>query len=140
MKHGHASNWGGKKCSPTYKSWVAMVQRCTKEYHTHYHRYKGKLPTCWETFEPFLEDMGERPLGTSLDRIDGTLGYSKGNCRWATSKEQQRNKCSNKLSVDDATTIRQLRIMYGSTLQQLSEAYNVSVSTIKNVVYRHDWA
>jgi hypothetical protein len=43
-------------------------------------------------FVNFLRDMGERPSGTTLDRIDGTQGYSKANCRWATTQQQYENK------------------------------------------------
>jgi hypothetical protein len=50
----------------------------------------------WRSFERFLADMGERPSGTTLDRIDGTRGYKKNNCRWATYKEQARNRTNNK--------------------------------------------
>lgn len=46
----------------------------------------------WNEFAPFLADMGERPAGTTIDRIDGTLGYFKGNCRWATPTQQTRNR------------------------------------------------
>lgn len=52
----------------------------------------------WESFAIFLEDMGQRPsLGHTLDRIDNSKGYFKENCRWATSKEQARNRGNNRL-------------------------------------------
>lgn len=50
----------------------------------------------WLLFENFLADMGERPDGQTLDRRDNNKGYCKDNCRWATHKEQHRNKCSNR--------------------------------------------
>jgi hypothetical protein len=55
--------------------------------------YKG-VPVCdrWSTFENFLADMGERPPGHTLDRIDNTKGYAPSNCRWATVSEQNRNQ------------------------------------------------
>ena len=48
-----------------------------------------KFDPAWERFEQFLADMGDRPEGTSIDRVDGREGYFPWNCRWATPKEQQ---------------------------------------------------
>lgn len=139
MKHGHASNYKGKKVSPTYKSWVAMVQRCTKEYHPHYNRYKGMLSDRWKDFKLFLEDMGERPESLTLDRIDPTKGYYKENCRWADRKTQQRNRNSNSINLDIANKIINLRER-GLKLREISEELSINESVVKNVIYRGDWS
>jgi hypothetical protein len=92
MKHGHTVS--GDK-SPTYISWTMMKQRCLNPKYKPFKRYGGKgINICneWLSFDKFLTDMGERPPGTSLDRVDGRLGYSKENCRWATQKEQLENR------------------------------------------------
>lgn len=81
--------------SPTYKSWLSMRDRA-KHYTTN-GRYKALgITICqhWDKFEHFLSDMGERPEGTSLDRIDPLGNYEPSNCRWATDKQQNRNKTS----------------------------------------------
>lgn len=80
--------------TPTHNTWRTMIERCTKEYHHCYERYKDKqIDPKWMTFEGFYEDMGERPEGTTLDRYpDRDGGYSKENCRWATFSEQEQNK------------------------------------------------
>lgn len=67
-----------------YDSWKSMRARCT---HSHHQRGIEICPE-WEEFSEFLKDMGGRPLLHTLDRVDVNLGYSKGNCRWATYKEQ----------------------------------------------------
>jgi len=84
----------GMHGTPTHTSWRTMRERCTKEYHKSYERYKDKEvdPKWLESFEAFYEDMGDRPEGTTLDRIDNSLGYFKENCRWSTTSVQQQNK------------------------------------------------
>jgi hypothetical protein len=73
-----------------------MLQRCNNPKHSAYPRYGGKgVTVCDEwanSFEAFLHDMGERPPGQTLDRIDGSKGYQKANCRWATPRQQYENK------------------------------------------------
>ena len=81
--------------NPTYSSWREMKKRCLLPTHTNYQRYGGRgitLDPSWENYDNFLRDMGPRPDGTTLDRVDNDAGYSKGNCRWATRKTQQNNR------------------------------------------------
>jgi hypothetical protein len=94
-RHGHAT--GAQ--SPTYMSWFGMVQRCTNPNQANYPRYGGRAvnPVTvedprWRKFVNFLADMGVKPPGTSIDRVDNDLGYCKDNCRWATPSEQRANQ------------------------------------------------
>ena len=95
-KHGHAANFGH---SPTYQSWHAMLQRCTNSENLHYKRYGGKgVVVCkrWKQFENFLQDMGERPVGKELSRLDESKGYKTGNVAWETHFQNvQRRDSSN---------------------------------------------
>lgn len=80
--------------SPTYKSWKGMHRRCYNSNYKRYPDYGGRgIGVCerWHSFENFLEDMGERPKGKTIDRIDPDGNYEPSNCRWATPEEQSRN-------------------------------------------------
>lgn len=92
-KHGHCID---NKVTRTYKSWDAMKQRCLNPNNIKYPLYGGRgIYICaeWESsFEKFLEDMGQRPDGTSLDRINPDGNYEPSNCRWADGDTQRKNR------------------------------------------------
>jgi hypothetical protein len=97
IRHGHCK---GYTTTPVLTTWRSMIQRCYDPNSTVYYHYGAKgIGVCdrWrESFLNFLEDMGDRPKGCTLDRIDGSKGYYLDNCRWATKKEQARNRKSNR--------------------------------------------
>jgi hypothetical protein len=119
MTHGMAR-------SATYVSWRCMKTRCSNKNHKHYGLYGGAGITyqeSWESFDNFLKDMGEKPNGYTLERIDNSKGYTKENCRWASRKEQARN----------TRTVRNLTFN-GKTMCMLdwSRELNISYEKIKN--------
>lgn len=86
---------------PIYRLWAAMIARCENKKVACYPRYGGRgIRVCpeWHSFEAFYADMGERPPGKSLDRIDNDGPYCKANCRWATATEQALNTRRSKKS------------------------------------------
>ena len=96
VRHGHAQRSNGQPSSREWNSWYGAKQRCFNARATHFAVYGGRgIAMCsrWrESFGAFLADMGPRPSGTSLDRIDTNGNYEPGNCRWSTHKEQHRNR------------------------------------------------
>ncbi len=95
--HGHST---GGKMSRTYKTWCSIIERCTNPNADNFKHYGGRgVIVCdrWLKFEPFLSDVGERPDGKTIERIDNSKGYEPGNTRWATQLEQSHNKRNNRM-------------------------------------------
>jgi hypothetical protein len=83
------------KQHPLIGTWRSMLYRCDNPNYREFAHYGGRgIKVCieWYDFNTFCVDMGERPEGHTLDRIDNEKGYCKENCRWATSKEQNSNR------------------------------------------------
>jgi len=111
-KHGQ---WG----TNTYKSWIGLRCRCNDKLNADYGGRGVTYPREWDSFESFLSDMGHCPIGSSIERIDNSLGYSKENCKWATPKQQTRNRRSSSFVSHKGIIM---------TMAEYSEAVNMSWS------------
>lgn len=126
--HGHRGVVNGKRISsPTYAAWRRLNAYCNNKNNIHYADYGGRgITVCerWRRFENFLEDMGVSPgREFSIDRIDNNGGYSKENCRWATYRQQQRNRRSNRLITLNGVT---------KTCMEWAEDYGIPPSRLYN--------
>lgn len=133
----------GASNSQLYKVYTEMKGRCDNPANKKYHLYGGRgIKVCdrWAaSFEAFSEDMGERPKGMSVERINGDLGYSKDNCKWATSTEQNRNLSTNVLSPGMAQLMRLLRAG-GHSVREVSKLTKASYQNAYDVLVRNRWA
>jgi AraC-like DNA-binding protein len=148
--HRHATR--GKE-EPIYKTWRHMIDRCTNPNSDAYKDYGGRgITICdrWRKFENFLADMGERPESKTIDRYPDKNGnYEPGNCRWATWKEQQNNRRSNRVVefLGEMYNITQLARKFGMqerTLKRRIDEYGMSVeeAATRPVIkghYGHRW-
>lgn len=102
-----------------------MMARCYNQNHVAYHRYGGRgIKVCqsWkDSFVNFYNDMGEKPNGKSLERIDTNGDYEPKNCKWASNKEQSNNTCKNKFIFYQG--------IYG-TIAQVSDKLKIKYHTL----------
>ncbi len=132
LKHGHART-PSRPESATYSCWSALKKRCNNPKNSWYRRYGGRgITVCerWDKFENFLEDMGPKPDGLSIDRINNDLGYFKENCRWATSKEQNNNRNNTR------------RFFYKGSLRttdELADLTGICRETLNSRIYQRKW-
>lgn len=120
----------GMKGSKTYAVWHSMRSRCKNERHPSFKDYGGRgiaIDKRWDRFENFYQDMGEKPEGMSIDRIDNNKGYSKENCRWANSEEQCNNRRNSKLYLINGKSM---------SLPQWCRELSIPESTVKNRISR----
>lgn len=128
----------GQWKSRAYASWRAMWHRCTNSDCAVYHNYGGRgiaVDPDWKDFANFLRDMGERPQGLTLERVDNDKGYSKANCIWTTPEMQGANTRTVRLNEQ---TVREIRAAEGKQ-EDIALRFGVSPTTVWRVKNRQAW-
>jgi hypothetical protein len=116
-----------------YKTWGEMKTRCRNPKNRSYARYGGRgISVCsrWLEYNNFAEDMGERPEGTTLDRIDNNGDYEPSNCKWSTPKEQASNRQSNKWIELDGKV---------KTLCEWADELGINRTTVIQRINAYNW-
>jgi hypothetical protein len=132
LTHGHSV---GYAYTGTYSSWCNIKARCLNPQHKNYARYGGRgITVCerWrDSFQSFLEDMGEKPAGAWVERVDNERGYEPGNCVWATPREQNNNRRDSRfLELNGhkqtmAQWARELGLTVGTLFSRLDRGWSV---------------
>lgn len=132
----YAPNLHGMTGTSIHKAWENMRDRCLNKVSPVFKNYGGRgIKICdrWLNFENFLEDMGERPKGMTLDRTDNDGDYEPDNCRWVTQKENNRNRPATKLNTEAVKVIRYALKYMNITPKRLAEIHGVTVNTIYGI-------
>ena len=119
-----------------------MKRRCKNPKASDYEYYGGRgISICvrWLKFENFLEDMGDRPEGMTLDRKNTNGNYGPDNCKWATRTEQARSRRNTKLNEVNVERIFDLRRVGNLTQRELADYFDVSQPTIGKVLSERIW-
>lgn len=134
-KHGYYN-------TPVYNAWRNMKQRCFDANVPDFKNYGARGITVCErwrvSFEAFLADMGDRPDGMTLDRIDVNGNYEPGNCRWATQATQVRNRRATRINEEVADEIRARRAR-GEGRAVIAASLGVSRDIVTNVTSGRNW-
>lgn len=127
---------------PLYKTWKNMMSRCYSPNDRAFGDYGARgigVAEEWHDIRNFVRDMGEKPLGHTIERLDNERGYSKENCAWASRTDQNRNTRKNKMTMESATEMRELRAQ-GAKRKELATRFGVSEATVKKVISGAYWS
>ncbi len=142
LKCGHTKSCGclvmthGSHRTPAYRSWQSMTQRCTNPKDPSWGRYGGRgITVCerWNMFANFLADMGPRPPGTTLDRINNDGNYGPLNCRWALPHQQYQSSSMTDVNDVGVCLIRHMR-RRGANRRDIAHAFGVHPGTVSGIV------
>jgi len=128
--------------SPEFIIWGSMIARCTNPKHKSFKRYGERgITVCdeWHKFENFYKDMGNRPKkGLTLDRIDNEKDYSKENCKWSTTKEQNRNRHNSVSFNGECTAVAAQRLGCSTSaiIKRLKRGWTIEKAFTTPVVKR----
>ena len=125
--------------SHTYYSWIEMKRRCLKPNYYNYPRYGGRgIKVCkrWMSFLNFLADMGIKPAGTTLDRINFNGHYHRSNCRWATAREQIINRSITRWITFNGETLcmADWALRTGISAQRIQQRLDVQKWSVKDAL------
>jgi hypothetical protein len=152
VKHDHLVNGKTSSCgcswtthgmskSNEYRVWDSMIGRCHRVTHHAFKDYGARgIFVCdeWRTFEGFYADMGAQPKGMTLERLDNSQGYSKGNCVWASVTEQARNRRTTKLNAEKVAAIKRF-LADNMPQQKIADMFLVTRSSIGHIAQKSTW-